>query len=181
MTSLPVAFIQSSLSCHLFSTDNEAAAFAMSRTQRGLLWQDCGVISNFAFSMGSWRGQKRNCRCYQCPILTLNTNAYFGHPAAVIIESIPLQTATHNHFNVRCLSISFLTLTLSCNTHVHTHRNAHVTADAVKPLSVSGNCHLQTIPLLAKNCYVNHKITFSSNSLQLLGNSILLGPLSTDK
>lgn len=33
-------------------------------------------------------------------------------------------------------------------------------------------CHLQTRHWLTKNCYVNHKITFNSYSLQLLGNSI---------
>lgn len=38
--------------------------------------------------------------------------------------------------------------------------------------SLQSRRQLQTTLASQKNCYVNHKITFNSNSLQLLGNSI---------
>lgn len=37
VTSLPVAFICPALSCHLLSSDNKVAAFAMSLTQKSLI------------------------------------------------------------------------------------------------------------------------------------------------
>lgn len=97
-----------------------------------------------------------------------------------------LLTQTHRewcyqHSNYGCAHLCFFCPSSLCaqSMHMYVRAQACVRGQQQHPPSLSFSLslsfrhrHLQARHWLTKNCYVNHKITFNSYSLQLLGNSI---------